>query len=102
MSPESKDIKLSIQPYELKLVIRKAISLIEGRLRFDHAFPSLSVHSEWNQAVLEEACTIWELTSYGNIKLKYARIKERIRVDNRYVSDISTLVSLSCIMLSVD
>ena len=102
MLPESKDIKLGIQPYELKLVIRKAISFIEGHLHFDHAFLSLSVRSEWNQAALEDACTVWELTSQGTVKLKYTQIKERVKVDNRYVNEISTLVGLPCLTLSID
>ena len=83
-------------------MIRKAISLIEGHVRFDHAFPTLDDHNTWNRSALQDACIALESMSRGSdVKFKYTRIKECVEVDNVYVSDISTLVSLSCFMLSI-
>ena len=88
-----REILLSLQTYELKLVIRKAISLIEGRVRFDHAFPTIDDRNTWNRSVLQDACIALEsMTCGSDVKFKYVRIKERIEVDDLYVSDISTLV----------
>ena len=96
MSPESKEIQLSIQGYELKLVVRKAITLIEYRVRFEHAFPTLEDHKMWNQSALQEGCTWSESISHSmDIKLKYAAIKQRIEADDQYFIEVSTIVSVS-------
>lgn len=85
--------------YELKLVIRKAMILVEGRIRFDHAFPSPADRSVWNRLALAEACTVLESISHSpNVKVKYNWIQQRVEVDDQYVSDISTIVGshISC------
>ena len=82
--------------YELKLVIRKAMMLVEGRIRFDHAFPNPADRSAWNRFALAEACSTLESISHSsNVKLKYNSIKQRVEVDDQYVSDISTIVGSS-------
>ena len=96
MSPESKEIQLSIQGYELKLVIRKAITLIEYRVRFKHAFPTLEDRKMWNRSALQEGCTWSESISHStDVKLKYAAIKQRIEADDQYFIEVSTIVSVS-------
>lgn len=77
-------------------MIRKAMMLVEGRIRFDHAFPNPADRSTWNRFALAEACSTLESISHSsNVKLKYNSIKQRVEVDDQYVSDISTIVGSS-------
>ncbi|KAF8666931.1 hypothetical protein AX14_006412 [Amanita brunnescens Koide BX004] len=101
--PKSKEILLSIQMYELKLVIRKAMILVEGRIRFDHAFPSPADRSVWNRLALAEACTVLESISHSpNVKVKYNWIQQHVEVDDQYVSDISTILDPRVSLLQGD
>ncbi|KAF8656337.1 hypothetical protein AX14_008070, partial [Amanita brunnescens Koide BX004] len=99
ITSSTREILLSLQTYELKLVIRKAISLIEGCVWFDHAFPTIDDRNTWNRSALQDACIALEsMTRGSDVKFKYVRIKERIEVDDLYVSDISTLLN-PCVSL---
>ncbi|KAM6489028.1 hypothetical protein JOM56_015518 [Amanita muscaria] len=59
----NRDLVLSVQSFELRLVVRKAMELVEERVRFQHAFP--------------------------DFVLRYEILKERIRADLEYVAKIS-------------
>ncbi|KAM6495001.1 hypothetical protein JOM56_009624 [Amanita muscaria] len=83
----NRDLVLNVQSHELKLIIRKAIDLIEERMRFLNAFPDFVLRTVWHRAALIEACTIIHDMVHANDR--YDIIKERMRVDVDYVGEIA-------------
>ena len=71
------------------------MTLIEGRIRFETVFPRLHERNSWYHTDLQDACRVFELSSHGDVKIKYARLRERVIRDEKYVNEISTLVSVS-------
>ncbi|KAM6501375.1 hypothetical protein JOM56_004389 [Amanita muscaria] len=86
----NRDLVLSVQSFELRLVVRKAMELVEERVRFQHAFPDFVLRSVWNQKALIKACTlIRDMSPMVQAKDRYEILKERIRADLEYVAEIS-------------
>ena len=86
---------MSIQTYELKLIIRKAMKLIEGHIRFKYAFPTITERFHWNRTALKKASkSISQWPSPASVQLKYMKFHERFSVDDEYINDISTIVRL--------
>jgi hypothetical protein len=85
-------INLGVQSYEVKLVIHKALKLVEGRIRFRHAFPEPIEHAIWNRECIEKACDSIGRWSASAVKKKYEMIRERVGADEEYLSDISSMV----------
>jgi hypothetical protein len=96
----SREISLSVQTYELKVIIHKAMNLVEGHIRFENVFPSLKDRSTWYFLALVEACRGQEAVSLGSVKLKYVRFREHVVADKKYVNDISALVGVSTCLVS--
>jgi len=83
---------LMVQHLELRLIIRKAMELIEERVRFEDAFPEFMLRTKWNRHVLIQACQMIGDMSFGTVKEKYAVFGQRMKVDAKYVGKISALV----------
>ncbi|KAF8637759.1 hypothetical protein AX14_010269, partial [Amanita brunnescens Koide BX004] len=90
-SPPGNTITLKFQAYEVKLVIRKAINLIEGRVRFRDAFPPLPKRSQWCRDCFEKACEGFANSSPSGAKEKYMMIRERLDSDHEYFKEASSL-----------
>ncbi|SRR6266550_6602277 len=98
-SPPDNSINLTEQGIELQLVIRKAMNLTEGRVRFRDVFPPLPKRSKWNHECLKKACNGFENSSVGNAKKKYIIIQKRLDNDHRYFMEVSSLVCIFQFML---
>ena len=96
-----REILLSIQTHEVKAVVRKAMHLIEAQFRFENAFPSLEDRISWYYTELHDACAALETTSRGVVNVKYEVLCKRIVADEKYVSNLSTLVRLSSLVLAM-
>ncbi|KAF8327523.1 hypothetical protein F5887DRAFT_1083736 [Amanita rubescens] len=92
-SPEDNSIALKYQGIELKLVLRKAMDLIEGRARFKDAFPTLPIRRQWNRDCLEKACDGFITSSPAGAKDKYVTIRKRLDTDLQFFKDVSSLLS---------
>ncbi|KIL62907.1 hypothetical protein M378DRAFT_179510 [Amanita muscaria Koide BX008] len=85
-----RDLLLTVQCFEIRLIVRKAMDLVEERVRFEDAYPNLVNRTVWNGAALIKACeVIKEMSPIGQVKERYDIFKERIRVDIEYVGEIS-------------
>lgn len=93
--PPNNTIVLKYQGIELKLVIRKAMGLIEGRVRFRDAFPPLPKRVKWNRECLGKACDGLTNSSVENAKKRYMMIQKRLNNDERYFKEVSSLVHIS-------
>ncbi|KIL57349.1 hypothetical protein M378DRAFT_181655 [Amanita muscaria Koide BX008] len=81
---------LNVQNWELKLIVRKAMDLVEERIRFENAFPPLVTRTVWNRAALVEACTfVAAMPQTSQVREKYEMFKERMRIDPQYIGEIS-------------
>ena len=91
-----RNVTLNVQTWELKLIVRKAMDLVEERIRFQNAFPSLVTRTVWNRTALVEACSfVSSMSHVSQVKEKYEMFKERMRIDPQYIGEISkTLVSV--------
>ena len=79
--------------YELRLIVRKAIRLLEEKVRFEHGFPSVIQRDGWGRTCLQKACENIREWSDGEVKYRYKMFHERFTADDEYVGEISTLVS---------
>ncbi|KAF8327511.1 hypothetical protein F5887DRAFT_924746 [Amanita rubescens] len=91
-SAKSKELSLSAQSYELRLVIRKAMHIIEGRVRFHNSFPDIGERSKWNRSCLQKAAQNVRQWSQGDVKIRYSKFYERFASDDEYVNEMSTLL----------
>lgn len=88
------ELSLNIQTSEVQDVIRIAIALVERRVRFENAFPSLPDRDGWYAAALAKSCNKLKNKAHGEAKERFGILRERVCVDRVYVDDIGTLVSL--------
>ncbi|KIL59900.1 hypothetical protein M378DRAFT_180660 [Amanita muscaria Koide BX008] len=85
-----RDVALNVQSYELKLIVRRAMDLVEERIRFQNAFPTLVTRTVWNRSALVEACALLGTTAHiARMRERYEIFKERMRVDSEYIGEIS-------------
>ncbi|KIL55292.1 hypothetical protein M378DRAFT_182267 [Amanita muscaria Koide BX008] len=85
-----RDLLLTVQCFEIKLIVRKAMDLVEERVRFEDAYPNLVNRTVWNGTALIQACdVIKDMSPIGQVKERYDIFQERIRVDIEYVGEIS-------------
>ncbi len=87
------DLSLNFQMYELRLIVRKAIRLLEEKVRFEHGFPSVVQRDGWARTCLQKACENITEWSDGEVKYRYKKFHKRLTADDKYVGEISTLVS---------
>ena len=92
--PPNHSITLKFQAIELKLVIRKTINSIEGRMHFRDAFPPLPKRNKWSRECLEKACDGFANSSPSGAKEKYMMIRKRLGIDLQYFKEISSLVCI--------
>ncbi|KAF8325725.1 hypothetical protein F5887DRAFT_1085230 [Amanita rubescens] len=86
------DLSLNFQMYELRLIVRKAIRLLEEKVRFEHGFPSAIQRDGWGRTCLQKACENIREWSDGEVKYRYKMFHERFTADDEYVGEISTLL----------
>ncbi|KAM6491603.1 hypothetical protein JOM56_012995 [Amanita muscaria] len=85
-----RDVTLNVQNFELKMIVRKAMDLVEERVRFQNAFPPLVTRTVWNRTALVEACSILcAMSQYAPTRDKYETFKERLRVDAECIGELS-------------
>jgi len=91
----SGDYNLTAQNHEVKVVIRKALPQLLGKLCFDDFYPASTTRAAWNKEVL--------ITAAGKLKRKmaqnkqsaaahYGRIRDRLRADDGYYPILGKLV----------
>ncbi|KAM6496582.1 hypothetical protein JOM56_007055 [Amanita muscaria] len=89
----NKDLTLTVQCFELMLIVRKAMELVEELVRFEDAFPDFIMRTAWNRTSLIEACSVFQATSHiAQVRYKYEVFKERMRLDIEYVAELSRLL----------
>ncbi|KIL55289.1 hypothetical protein M378DRAFT_182265 [Amanita muscaria Koide BX008] len=89
----NKDLTLTVQCFELRLIVRKAMELVEELVRFEDAFPDFIMRTAWNRTSLIEACSVFQATSHiAQVRYKYEVFKERMRLDIEYVAELSRLL----------
>jgi hypothetical protein len=89
-----RELTLGHQHFEVKLVVRKAMDLVVGRLLFGNGFPSLATRAIWNRRSLINACTSIEQSVGSHAQGRYHLLSERIKNDAEYVQVLSKLVSI--------
>lgn len=89
-----REVSLSHQHFEVKLVIRKAMDLVVGRLLFENGFPSLATRAIWNRRSLLNACSSIELSTGSHANGRYHQLSQRLKTDAEYVKELSKLVSI--------
>jgi len=80
------------QQVELKLVLRRAITIIEGQLIFENAFPDLAQRAVWKRKALLDATAYVMNMPNTAARQKYVAIKYRLKEDSEYVSELSKVV----------
>jgi hypothetical protein len=88
-----KSLKLTEQVFELQLVIRRTMELVEERFIFEDSFPGLITRNGWNQRAIKQACQEISGPSPPTVKAKYQMISDRSDADRGYLKEISSLVS---------
>ena len=88
-----RDLSLSQQQFEVKLVVRKAMDLVVERLLFENGFPSLATRAIWNRRTLLLACSSLEQSAGTHAPSRYQQLSQRIKTDAEYVKELSKLVS---------
>ena len=85
-------ILLNQQRFELKLILRQAIAIIEGKLIFEHSFPDLATRAIWKRKALLKAITHIMNMPTTVAQGSYGTFKSRVREDADYVNDLSKVV----------
>jgi hypothetical protein len=96
-----REVTLSHQHFEVKLVVRKAMGLVVGRLLFENGFPGLAVRAIWNRRCLINACTSIEQTIGSHAQERYRQLSQRLKTDAEYVKTLSKLVSIMSLKVDV-
>ncbi|KAF8629734.1 hypothetical protein AX14_011099, partial [Amanita brunnescens Koide BX004] len=86
-----KSLKLTEQVFELQLVIRRTMELVEERFIFEDSFPGLITRNGWNQCAIKQACQEISGPSPPTVKAKYQMISDRSDADRGYLKEISSL-----------
>jgi hypothetical protein len=74
------------------LVLRQAITIIEGKIIFENAFPDVGTRAIWKRKALLEAATYVMNMPNTAAQRKYVVIKNRLKEDSEYVSELSKVV----------
>ncbi|KAF8328024.1 hypothetical protein F5887DRAFT_1083333 [Amanita rubescens] len=91
---ETGKINLTKQQLELKLVLRRAITIIEGQIIFENAFPDLGKRAIWKRKALLEAVSYVMHMPNTAAQRKYVAIKDRLKEDSEYVSELSKVLEV--------
>ncbi|KAF8351510.1 hypothetical protein F5887DRAFT_1069211 [Amanita rubescens] len=91
---ETGKINLTKQQIELKLVLRRAITIVEGQIIFENAFADLGRRAVWKRKALLEATSYVMNMPNTAAKRKYVIIKNRLKEDSEYVSELSKVLEV--------
>ncbi|KAM6494023.1 hypothetical protein JOM56_010384 [Amanita muscaria] len=87
-----RDLGLSHQHHEIKLVVRRAIDIIMEKVIFEDAFPSPAVRAVWIHKALIAATNLSGEMSSPEIRTRYDCIHSRILQEQQFVQELSTMI----------
>ena len=97
----SGDVNLTAQLHEIKVIVRKAITLMTANLIFIDGYPDSPTQAAWAQKVLISAANTFKLSNANSQRVvaRYDSIMLCLRQDLVYLSALSRLVcGIVCLM----
>jgi hypothetical protein len=95
------ELGILVQTDEVRATIRKAIYFMEEFIIFENAFPNLAIRAAWDRKALLKAVNHLSQTKLGPDYAHYLFLKKRIKEDPDYVKDLSAVVCLNCLSVSI-
>jgi hypothetical protein len=85
-------VLLTRQEFQLKLILRQAIFIVEGQIIFDHPFPDLADRAILKRKALLNAISFILSNPATHARETYKVIKQRVKADATYSYELTKVV----------